>query len=841
MKVSWITEAIMKGDLSLNERLQVVQRAVSAQFNSGPGEYCYADITFDDYVIIRKGGKLWRVELEWTADGSVKLASDAKLCYQAFPLATTESTRFEGQVFGLMADDAVQPMAEAGAAATAQKMTGKRWGVVIIQEGMSKNRNNYQRKALQEAAPLYEGAKIFVDHQEAKKYGRSVRDQAGFLKDVRPCILNTGTKEAEATGVFALAATAVITKADIRTEMVEAYEEGNPNLFGLSHDAMCRSVTTMDERQVPYYDVTKIESVDSVDLVTNPAAGGRVLRLVASDTEPHTLKEDGNMLKKMIEGIKGSGNTGLIAKLEALGANPNEDQVLAIYSEALTGTKPTKEAAPAAPASPAAGAIGIAPVAGAAPAAVPVKEAAAPAAGALRQVSEAEWNGLMADNRTQFLEAQLGGVALIDDVKARIRQRFADQITAGAIPTREAITQVIKEEVDFWGRMAEKNLVMPAAGAPRIEVGAGRREKMQEAIDEFFGVKSDATARGGFKVIEGSPMTSFRRLYVELTGDIDVTGKVKEAKRLTESLTTASFGEILGDSITRRMVADYQQAPEAQWRGTIAEVVPVSDFRTQRRMRFGGYGNLSTVAQAQAYPSMTSPTDEEATYAPAKRGGTEQVTIEMIANDDVGAIRRIPTRMAQAAVRTLNEFVLDFMRTNAAVYDSTALAASRSGGVNISTTALSATQINILRRLMKQQADMSSGKRIGIPARYLWVPTDLEELSFWLTTSDKALPDSSIPGTAAGAAPNFLRKLGITPMVVDYWDDTNNYWLTSSVRDVPMIEIGFLGGREEPELLVQDQPNQGSLFSNDVITYKIRHIYGGGVLDFRGFAGGIVA
>jgi hypothetical protein len=55
-----------------------------------------------------------------------------------------------------------------------------------------------------------------------------------------------------------------------------------------------------------------------------------------------------------------------------------------------------------------------------------------------------------------------------------------------------------------------------------------------------------------------------------------------------------------------------------------------------------------------------------------------------------------------------------------------------------------------------------------------------------------------------------------------------------------MIEIGFFGGREEPELFVQDAPNVGSLFSNDVITYKIRHIYGGGVLDFRGFVGGIV-
>jgi hypothetical protein len=58
---------------------------------------------------------------------------------------------------------------------------------------MSKNRNRYGRKTLQEAAPLYEGAKIFLDHQEeTRRFGRSVKDQAGFLKNVQPVLLGRG-------------------------------------------------------------------------------------------------------------------------------------------------------------------------------------------------------------------------------------------------------------------------------------------------------------------------------------------------------------------------------------------------------------------------------------------------------------------------------------------------------------------------------------------------------------------------------------------------------------------------------------------------------------------------
>lgn len=829
---------------SLNDRMNAVRQAVSAAYNQGPGDYSYCEVVFDDYVIVAKSQKLYRVDYTVADDGTVNLTSTPVQVRVSY-VPVKEGTRFEGQVLGMLPDSETVTEGEA-----AKAPTGRRWDILIIQEGMSKNRNRYTRKVLQEAVPLYEGAKIFIDHQEdQRRYGRSVHEQAGFLKGVKGALLNQTTAEgADLAPLLALAATSVITKQTIRQEMLEAWEEGNPNLFGYSHDAMCRSVTAVDEANQAFYDVTKIESVKSVDLVTNPAAGGRVLRLVASDTVPHTLQEDGQMLKKMIEAIKASANADLIRRLEALGATPNEDQVLAIYSDALKGTDPAppkkegqtdpkakKEAVtdpkvePKAtpPADP-----------------NPTKEGVDPKAGQLRQVSEAEWNGLMADARTQFLDASLAGCALHEEVKGRLRQRFVEGMTHGAIPTKEAITQAIEEEVKFFGQLAEKNLVLPAAGISRSEVTKGRRDKIVEALDDFFGVVADPKAKGGYRVAEAHEQTlrSFRNLYIDITGDRDVTGDVKECTRLTEALSTASFDQILGDSIARRMVAEYRMGSQAAWRGVIADVVPVGDFRTQRRMRFGGYGNLSTVAQGAAYPAMTSPTDEEATYAAAKRGGTEQVTIEMVANDDVGAIRRVPTKMGRAADQTLYQFVFDFLRTNAAVYDGVALAAAGHGN-NISTTALNADQLQILRRAIANQTDMSSGVKIGLEARYLFVPIDLEELAFWLTTSDKALTATSanIPVTAAPTAPNFARKLGIQAVPVSYWTDANDYWVTSSVRDTPMIEIGFLGGREEPELFVQDQPSVGSLFANDVITYKIRHIYGGAVLDFRGFAGGIVA
>jgi hypothetical protein len=329
------------------------------------------------------------------------------------------------------------------------------------------------------------------------------------------------------------------------------------------------------------------------------------------------------------------------------------------------------------------------------------------------------------------------------------------------------------------------------------------------------------------KTSRTSGLRSFRELYIQFTGDQRVTGRVEEATRLSESLNSGSFTKVLGDSITRRLVQEYAMPEFAVWRDRIATVVPLNDFRTQHRMRFGGYANFPTVAEGAPYVAMTSPTDEEATYAPAKRGGTESVTLEMIKNDDVGTIKRIPVRLGRAAGQTLYEFVFDFMRTNAAVYDSTALAAAGHGS-NIITTALSASNVQSARLKMRQQTDMSNGKRLGLKARFLWVPSDLEDLAFQICGADKAVPDSSLAAQAAPAADNPVKRAGIVPITVDYWTDANDYWVTASPDQCPMVEVGFLDGREDPELFVQDQPNVGSLFSNDAITWKLRHIYGGG-------------
>lgn len=116
----------------------------------------------------------------------------------------------------------------------------------------------------------------------------------------------------------------------------------------------------------------------------------------------------------------------------------------------------------------------------------------------------------------------------------------------------------------------------------------------------------------------------------------------------------------------------------------------------------------------------------------------------------------------------------------------------------------------------------------------LWVPRGLRGTALALKTSVKH------PENAEGGD-NTLRDAFEVEVSPYLRGDENNYYLSAKTSDIEGIEIGFLNGKEEPEILVQDQPTVDNVFVYDQIRYKVRHEYGGAVVDFKAFAGAIVS
>lgn len=555
---------------------------------------------------------------------------------------------------------------------------------------------------------------------------------------------------------------------------IAAQAQGRPPLVGISHDAMTvlKPITVGGRRMQEAVAITRVHSAD---VVADPAAGGKATRVLAGGIETDSSTDE----------------------------QSNQEDDVTVTSEAVLAALQT---------------------------ATPEQLASV---GLSKATTTTE--STPADDGSHAKTSFLGGLMIERKVEAASLPKAVVAAVTAALPDRITESDVDLQIGALKGVMgiAERANLIPTATA---QVTQESRDKKVKALDAFFA----ADYRNGYR--------SFRQAHADFTGyrpqnwgedenreilrESFGVGFDSNARRSTESGDTTTWAQVLGDSVTRRMVAAYAAPNLATWRAIVSSIIPVSDFRTQRVGRIGGYGVLPAVNQGAPYQPLTTPGDEEATYAVTKRGGTEDVTLEMIANDDVRAIQRIPGKLGRAAAQTLYRFVWDILVTNAATtYDSVALFHSSHANTDTS-SALSQTTLSVGRRKMiEQTAYGDSVEVLGLTPKYLVVPPELEELAFQLCTSAVA-----VPATAAGPSdtPNIHQANGLTPILVPYYTDANDWFLIADPADAPTIEVGFYQGREEPELFTQSDPNAGSVFNSDTFTWKIRHIYSGTVLDHVG-------
>lgn len=435
-------------------------------------------------------------------------------------------------------------------------------------------------------------------------------------------------------------------------------------------------------------------------------------------------------------------------------------------------------------------------------------------------------------------------------LKEQCATLLASRVEKLPVPLKESLNKRFAGKTftvaELESAIAEgKDLIAPfMASSPNnygfdIKAGADSYDKLQATADLFFLTSNQSLnpLRAGTdeykQIAQGmSPIRSFKELYVAITGDVNVTGVQTRSQRLTASLESSDWTNIISTAMNKRLVRDYLALNLDSWRAWATIRDGVTNFKQQESVRFGGYANLPVVAEGAPYLGATSPTDEKATWTPTKKGYTEDLTREMTLNDDVSAIQRITVRMARAAGQTLHEFVYDLINpaVNATIYDGVAL--YHATHLNIGAAALDSNSLAAGRLRMKKQTMKDNNKRLGIRAGYLIVPSDLQKTAYDLLTPAY---------NKANQVPEFLQQIGVTPIIVDYWTDATDWVLVARREDTETVEIGFVNGQETPETFISDLPNVGSFFTHDKITFKIRHEYGGAVVDYRGFDGSIVA
>lgn len=426
--------------------------------------------------------------------------------------------------------------------------------------------------------------------------------------------------------------------------------------------------------------------------------------------------------------------------------------------------------------------------------------------------------------RSQVLEAKLQASGLPAAAQAQVRRQLEGREYDAA-----EVDQAIGGLRDLLARAVAPRVVQ-GAGSPRLSGVRTTTERLQAAVDRLFGLPLPD------HLSDVPRLSGIREAYLLITGDYGFTGRYQWEQsviREANEVTTTVMSDVLGVSMNKRLVADYRA--QARWWEPIVTKVELRDMKQQERILLNDFASLATVAENAAYANLAWGDGKE-TYTPSKRGALVYVTLETIINDDLRAVQRIPTKLARAAALTINEFVAGLFTANGgagpAMADGFNVFDATNHQGNSRSEALSSAGLQNSLLVMAKFSN-SAGKRLGLQGRYLLVPPDLEFTARVLTQSVQ------VPGSANNDA-NVLRGL-VEPLVVPQFTDTNNWYLVADPVAIEGLEIGFLNGREEPELLVQDSPTEGSVFTNDAITWKVRHIYGGVWMDYRAAVANLVA
>lgn len=624
-------------------------------------------------------------------------------------------------------------------------------GVVVMRAGTA-NGLSFGADVLERAAPLCAGVPSYVDHaapaDALRPGGRSVRDLAGALVAAR----YDGARRA-IVGELRLFSRAAWVGALAR-------EAAGLGPLGLS------AVVWLDVQEGR---VLRIREVESVDVVMNPAAGGRFLPHAARDLARTTPQEGAT---------------------ENMGTEITSTQEADTRTVRVASARPaTREGDSLAPDAPTAGR---------------ERESASPDA------AHDDHDALRERVDRLQMELSLERSGLPDEARADIRARFA-----GRAPDPRAVEEAIDLYRAALGRAAAAGSIRHLG---RVTDVLAPVDRVTLALERLMGLPIEG------RHSDVPRLTGIREAYDLLTGDWERRGVFRGDRVSLANASTTTMAQVVANVLNKVLLRQFEGRP--RWWAPIAYEEDFSTLADVRWITVGGFSDLDAVPEGDPYTEKTWD-DHAETSAFQKRGNYIGLTLEMIDRDDVAAVRAIPRRLGHAAYRTLSAAVAGLFAeesgTGPLLADGQRLFSEAHG--NLGSSALGVEPWQATVAAMFKQQEFHSGRRLGVRPRYCLVPIDLEKAALEVFTSDVVPVDGAFYR-------NVLQRSSDSVVIVPDWTDATDWAAVADPAELEGVCVGYRFGRA-PELFVADGELTGSMFTNDEMRIKCRFVFAVGVGDYR--------
>lgn len=634
--------------------------------------------------------------------------------------------------------------------------SGKDWDVVIIQAGTSLNNKIYKPSVLKKSLGLFEDAKVFAyefkgesfnhlpDNIAQAVHGGFPKSWVGWLDHVK---YGTFKDDGGQTQEGVLGKFHIIDGANwLRERLKDAFEHGKKTMLGFSidGDGIVEEVIKFGKK---LFEVVKINAIKSVDVVTHPAAGGQLRRLLASldegEVKMEWLKKLFEMAKKMkesvIEGIdsekiteeqelklikflieskdfvlkdkiseQGPFVSDMVSRLiELISANKGEEAIRMLKELQSKMSENGFYGAPAVT-PPVVTPPVVTPPVVTPPVVTPPVQASVDVKKELEEMQkikkqlEEQRDLSRKQNCLLMLDRKLNESGLLPAVSEKVREQFKDKIFE-----ENELDTIIVSEKKTLDKLAESGHVV-GLGTNKIEIQKDATDKLIVAMDKMLGNDTDDK----FKDVPA--FTSIKECYRKFHPEDPTISGIIDTKshfaRLKENITTGDFTYALSVSMTKRAAKEFKVVP-FPYEPFVVER-GINDFKQQEVIKWGGFSTLPTVAERGTYGDLYEPKDERSVYTPGKKGGIVFVTRETIKNDDLRFIQRLPVKIGVAARRTRNRDVSTILTSNP-TYTATNSAAYSTLFDNFSTAAVGYDSLRASKLRMKAQREKGAAQDAG--------------------------------------------------------------------------------------------------------------------------------
>lgn len=316
---------------------------------------------------------------------------------------------------------------------------------------------------------------------------------------------------------------------------------------------------------------------------------------------------------------------------------------------------------------------------------------------------------------------------------------------------------------------------------------------------------------------------------------LDVYYDLKDHEvELRESGSTSDFPNLLGNLMYRSLI-DWAHAQPDAWRAW-ARLGELTDFRPGTRIVGYEAEDLLPVGQDGGYQD-SKLADAQYQLTLATYGRAFSINRTVIINDDLNYIRQQPVRWGRAAGRSIGKFAAQtILEGNGACFDGIAL--FHTSHSNIATgggSVLSSANLQTAIAAMQQQTILGGFQ--AVMAKWLIVPPQLQFTARQILNSSivVAAGGDSTASTKLQTVGNENPLNGALGMVIEpFLSSTTAYYVIADPADTHVVELGFLLGKQSPDLLVE-RPVMMNLaggddeyeFEYDVMRYKVRYDYAG--------------